>query len=315
MGRNYFKRRQSGTFGPLDPDILAPDTASGKVDRVIIGAFILFVILGGGATVAMRYTYVELPTFWGATVRFVIAACLFWLLVLMRRAPLPRGRALLGAVLFGLLSVGASFTLMYWGLVETPAGLAQIIIALVPLLTLFFAVAHGQERLHGRGLIGAVLAVAGIILALGGAIGTSASVPHLLAIFVAAACMAEASVVVKLFPQSDLISTNAVAMTVGAAILGLASIVSQEPRVLPSSTGVWLAFGSLVLGASLAWFLLYLFILKRWTASATSYGFVLMPIVTVILAASLTGETITWLFLIGSVFVCAGVWIGALQKS
>jgi hypothetical protein len=38
------------------------------------------------------------------------------------RAAVPRGRALLGAVLFGCLQFGAGFGLVYWGLVRHPLG-------------------------------------------------------------------------------------------------------------------------------------------------------------------------------------------------
>ena len=53
----------------------------------------------------------------------------------------PRGRALVGTVLFGALGMGLSTVLIYRGLVDTPAGVAQVILALVPLETLLFAVA------------------------------------------------------------------------------------------------------------------------------------------------------------------------------
>ena len=44
-------------------------------------------------------------------------------------------------------------------------------------------------------------------------------------------------------------------------------------------------------------FLLYLFVLKRWTASGTSYAFVLIPLVTIVMAGWLANEQITWQFL------------------
>ncbi len=286
-----------------------------RSDRDTLIAFVFFVILGGAATVAMRYTFVELPTFWGAAMRFFLAALIFWGLVRWRRAPLPRGRGLLGAVLFGALSVGGAFTLLYWGLVETPAGLFQTLIALVPLLTLFLAVVQGQERLRLRGVAGALLSVAGIVVALGGSLGGAASPPHLLAVLAGALCMAEASVVARHYPETHPLSTNAVAMTVGALVLLVASLLSGEPRVYPASPGVWLAFLFLVLGASVGWFLLYVMILKRWTASATSYGFVLSPIITVSLAALFLGETVAPIFVAGSALVLAGVWVGALRES
>jgi len=252
-----------------------------------LAAFALFVIVGGGASVAIRYTYGELPVFWGATARFLVAAAIFWGLAWGKKIPLPRGRALVGAALFGALSVGASFIFIYYGLTKVPASLYQTIIAVVPLLTLIFAVLHGLEKLHRRGLIGAILAVVGIGVAFGGSISGAISLSHLLAIIAGAACLAEAGIVAKRFPRSHPIATNAVAMTVGAVMLGVVSLFNGEAWVLPTGITTWLAFGYIVLGASVIAYLLFLFVLGRWTASATSYAFVLFPLVTVIVATQL----------------------------
>ena len=58
-----------------------------------------------------------------------------------------------------------------------------------------------------------------------------------------------------------------------------------------------------------------MFVLGKWSASKTSYGFVLVPLVTIVVASSLVGEEITWNFLVGAGFVLAGVLVGALLPS
>jgi drug/metabolite transporter (DMT)-like permease len=294
--------------------VTTPDVGAISGGLTLI-AFVLFVIVGGGASVAIRYTYAELPVYWGATARFLFAALIFWGLAWMRGIPLPRGRALVGAALFGGLSVGATFIFIYYGLTKIPASLYQTVVAMTPLLTLIFASLHGLEKLQRRGLIGAGLAVAGIGVAFGGSINGAVSLPHLLAIIAGAACLAEAGIVAKQFPRSHPVATNAVAMTVGAVMLGAMSLVNGEAWVLPVTMSTWLAFIYIVLGASVAAYLLFLFILSRWTASATSYAFVLFPLVTVVLATQLAGELITVSFVIGGLLVLGGVWFGALRQS
>lgn len=275
-------------------------------------AFALFVLFAGGASVAIRFTYAEIPTFWGAAARFLLGALVLWALVAWRRVPLPRGRALLGAALFGALSIGGAFIFIYWGLETTPASTYQVITAVVPLMTLIFAVGHRLERLHLRGVLGALLAVVGIVVTVSGSLGGALSLPRVIAILLGAACFAEAGVVAKLFPRSHPFATNAVAMTVGALMLLVASLVAGEAWVLPSTVGMWWAFAYLVLGASVGAFLLYVYVLGRWTASAASYGFVLIPLVTTVLATTLAGEQIGLLFVVGGALVLAGVWFGAL---
>lgn len=285
-------------------------------ERSILMPFLLFVLVGGGASVAIRMTYAELAPFWAATSRFALAALVFWALVFFRKIPLPKGRALLGAVLFGALTVGLAFTLIGWGLVATPASRYQILMATVPLLTIFLSSLHGVEAISRRGLFGSLLAVGGIAFTVGGGVsGSNLSLPHIVAIILAAACLAEGGVLIKRFPPNPPIMTNAISMTVGAIILGIASLLSQERWNIPTQANTWIAFIYLVFFVTVVAFLLYLFVLGKWSASGTSYGFVLVPLVTILVASTLAGEEITWNFLIGAVLVLAGVLVGALLPS
>jgi drug/metabolite transporter (DMT)-like permease len=194
--------------------------------------------------------------------------------------------------------------------------MAATLAATIPLLTLLFAAAHRLEKFRRRGLLGGLLALAGIAITVGGSLfsGADVSLPYILAILAAAACFAEAGIVVKLFPPSHPYATNAIAMTTGTIILAIASVVSREAWILPTSSTVWLAMLYLI-AASLGLFLLYLFILGRWTATGASYAFVLNPLVTVVLAALITDEVISPLFLVGAAVVLIGVYIGALRPA
>ena len=284
-------------------------------ERPVLLAFLTFIVVGGGASVAIRITYAEMAPFWAATSRFALAALIFWALVVYKKIPLPHGRALLGAVTFGSLTVGLAFVLIAWGLVVTPASLYQILMAMVPLLTLFLSALHGLESITPRGIFGSLLAVTGIAITVGGASTSTISLPHIGAILVAAVFMAEGGVLIKKFPPNPPIMTNAIGMTVGMVILGAASLLSGEEWALPTQTNTLVAFVYLVLFVTVLAFLLYMFVLGRWTASRTSYGFVIVPLVTIVVAATIAGEQININFLLGAVFVLAGVFVGALLPS
>lgn len=290
-------------------------TATGLPDRQVLGAFALFVILAGGAAVAIRFTYGELAPFWSASIRFGSAALIFWILVVIKKIPFPRGRALLGAVAFGALTIGLGFIFVSWGLVQTPASLAQILMALVPLMTLFLSSVQGLEALTRRGVIGAILAVAGIAIAMGGGNVRDFSVVHAGALIVATVFNSEGAILLKKFPPTPPIMANAIGMTIGSIFLIVASLVTQESWVIPSQRDTLVAMGYLVFVVTVGVFLLYLFVLQNWTASKTSYGFVLIPLVTIVVASTIADENITISFLSGSVLVLAGVLVGALLPS
>lgn len=292
----------------MKPDDYVPDR------RTLI-AFAGFVLITGTAALVVRSTFSELAPNWSGALRFGSAALIFWALVLVRRVALPTGRALRGALIYGALGTGIGFVLVYWGLVKTQASLFQLTVAIVPLLTILFAGVHGLEQIRRRNLGGALLALVGIAIAMSGsfAAGVFISILHVLAIAAGAACFAEAAIVAKMDPGVHPFAMNALGMTVGSAILLAASFVTGETHNLPSGPDVRLAMAYLVLVATVVNFLLYLYILGRWTASGASYSFVLTPIVTVILAVPFAGETITPVFLAGGALVLFGVWYGALR--
>ena len=284
----------------------------GLPDNKVLLAFALFVLVSGGASVAIRITYVELPPFWAATARFALAAITFWIFAFVKKIPVPRGRALLGSVLFGTLTVGLSFSLIAWGLVEIPASLYQILMATVPLLTLFLTAIQRVEKLTIRGLMGSLLAIMGIAISVGGSSAVNISWLHILSVIVAATFMAQGGVLLKKFPPNPPVITNAIAMSTGALILGAVSLLSNETWILPTQARTWTAFLYLVFVVTLAAFMLYIFVLRNWTASGSSYGFVMIPLVTIVVASTIAGEEITTNFLLGGALVLAGVLIGAL---
>jgi drug/metabolite transporter (DMT)-like permease len=86
-----------------------------------------------------------------------------------------------------------------------------------------------------------------------------------------------------------------------------------EPWVLPTMSQTWIALGYLITVTMIA-FILYLEVLNNWTASGTSYSFVIVPVITVILASIIAQEKITVQFVVGSVLVLIGVITGAFLQ-
>lgn len=167
-------------------------------------------ILGGSNAVAVRFSKFELPPFGGAAFRFAAAAVIFWGIVFIRRTSIPRGRALLGALVYGSLAIGVSYAFTYWALVYTPASLAIIFLTLGPLFTFLLAWAHRQEAFRWRGLIGEVLVFAGIVIGLGVEIGSAIPLLPLMVLIASVATTAEGTVLYKIFPKSDPRAVNAI---------------------------------------------------------------------------------------------------------
>jgi drug/metabolite transporter (DMT)-like permease len=282
-------------------------------DRVALAAFLTGAVLAGGNAVGVRFSNRELDPLWGAAFRFSLAAASLLAVMAVLRLALPRGRALVGALLFGLFQFFGAFALAYYALVELHAGFGQILLAVVPLVTLLLAVAQRQERFRLAALGGAAVALAGVAVMSQAPLQESVPVLSLLAAFGSAFCFAQAAIVVRGFPPVHPVSMNAVAMTAGAAVLFAASLIVGESIALPEQGDTWLALAYLVPLGTVAVFVLGLVVLARWTASRFAYVFVLVPVVTVVLSAWLDDEPVGPELLLGGVLVLAGVYVGALR--
>lgn len=292
----------------------APRTT--RIDRPygVLLAFIALIVVAGGNAVAVRFTIRELAPFWSATLRFTAAASVFFVLMVVQRVPFSKGRALVGDVVYGVMSFGVSYALFYWGVQQVSAGVAQVILALVPLFTVFLAALHGLERVTIRGLVGALLSLAGFLVIFRDQLSIDVPVPSLIALLVASVVVAESTVVVKWFPRSDPVAKNAVGMAAGSLVLMALSLMNGEPLIIPLLAPTWISLTYLVLPGSVLVFTLFLYVLNRWTASASSYQFVLLPFATVFYGVLLLEERLTTVFALGAALVLAGVYAGGIAR-
>ena len=284
------------------------------VDRLGLGAFVGAVVIGGSNFVAIRYSNRELDPLWGAGLRFGLAAVLFGLLCAALRLRLPRGRPLLLVAVYGLLAFGAAYGCLYWAMQEVPAGIAAVVLAAGPLLTLLLAVGHGMERLGTRALVGALVALAGSVLIFFQPGAVAFGVGSFALLGIAAVCASESVVVSKLAGRQHPVAMNFVGMSAGTLVLLIAAAVAGERFALPAEGETQLALVYLV-AATVGLFMLVLVVVQRWSASVTSYVFVLMPIVAIALGALVADEPITVTTVAGGAIVCAGVYVGATRRT
>jgi drug/metabolite transporter (DMT)-like permease len=285
-----------------------------RPDRLTLLAFAGVVLFGGVNAIAVKKGVEELAPFWSAGLRFVMAGLLLVAIVVAAKRPFPRARGLTGAILYGAVAFSGSYALIYSAVRDVPAGTTMVLIALVPLFTFGLAILHGQERFYIQGLLGALIALGGVAVIVADQLGAAVPIGSLLLILAGVLFIAEGGVILKGVPRSDPFATNAVAMLTGATILFGISMVAGEAWVLPAELATWASVVYLVAFGSIGLFGLYLFALRRWTASAVSYTTLLMPLVTVPIAAVLISEEISVPFLAGGAVALAGVYVGAFLK-
>lgn len=285
-----------------------------RPDRAVLLAFATFVLFAGANAIGVRFALRELDPFWAAAIRFLIAGLVLAAIMIAWRRPFPRGERLLGTLLFGILAFPLAYLFLYQALVDAPAGTTMLMLAIVPLLTVLLAVAHGIERLRWLGLAGALLAAVGIVIVSLDQLSLDVPPGALLLLLAAAVCQAESAVVAKRFPPGDPVAANAIGQLLGGAALAAVAVVTGESLVAPTRIETLVAMAYLIVPGSIVLFILVLWVLSRWTASATSYGFLLFPLVAIVLGALLLGEPVRPSFLAGGAVVLAGVYLGAVYR-
>lgn len=285
---------------------------NGNLDRSTLAAFVIAVLFLGVNFVAVRFSNQELPPFWGASLRFIVATVLLFSITRLRNIPLPKGAALTGATLYGLFSFAISYGFLYWGLTRVGSGMASVMFATIPLVTQLIASLIGQERLTWKGMLGASIVIAGIAVVFIEQLKFDVPLIYLGSILLGVVSSALSGIIVKYYPKSHPVSTNVIGMGIGAVLLLVLSFFTSEAQGLPSLPATWLALGWLVL-SSIVGFVLIVWLLSRWSATATSYIGVCTPLVTVVAASLLTGEIPTVTFLTGSLLVLVGVYVGVLS--
>ena len=284
-------------------------------DPAALAAFVALALLAGGNGVAIRFSNRELAPLWGAGLRFILAGALLLALMAPLKLAFPRGKALLGSLLYGALQFSGAFGLFYYALVELHAGFGQTLLALVPLATLLLAAAQGQERLTLAAVLGTLLGLVGVGVVSSDPLRESVALPSVLAVLGSVVCFAQAAVVVRRFPPVHPVAMNCAGMLVGAVLLLGASALANEPFSLPERPETWAALAYVVAAGSIAVFLLYVFVIQRWTASRAAYVMVIIPLVTIALSAWLDAEPIGPRLVLGAFLVLTGVYIGALRPA
>ncbi len=292
----------AGKSGPvIEPD--GPDRQRPQHYTAFAGMCLIW----GSTFLVIRIGDESIAPEWGATLRLVIAAALLLLLARATGARLPRGRALLGAALYGFLTLGLNFALLYWGERTVPSGIAAVLYATMPISSGIFAAALGVQRLSAVRMVAAAIGLSGVALIFAGELRIGAPALALVGVSCGATLAALSGVILKRLPASSPLATNAVGALIGAAVCFGASVLMGENRHLPRTFGGWGPILYLAVLGNLGAFVLYTWLLSQWRVTSVNMGSLIVPVLAVILGAAVKGESLHPSSYAGAALVLTGV--------
>jgi len=130
---------------------------------------LLLALVWGGSFLAIRVALDEIGFVTSVAHRVFWAALVLWVVVVLRRLPIPRApRIWFAFLIMGLLNNVIPFSLMAWGQLFIESGLTSILNAATAIFgVLVAAMIFRDERLTARKAIGVSLGFAGVVTAIG----------------------------------------------------------------------------------------------------------------------------------------------------
>ncbi len=284
-------------------------------------AAIVATICFGTSVVATRFVVAQTQPVTLAFLRYTIGtACLAPVLWNIGRKGVPKGDLLaiaaLGVMFFGVFPWTFSAALTH-----SPASRVAIVLATMPLLTLFISWMRGYDHITRPKLLGQLLAFAGLVIALRPAAAPVQAGEQLwlgdLLTGITALCGAAYNVFSRPYLQRYA-PLHVTALSMLAGVLFLAPIAAYHGAFssLPVfTTRGWLALLFLgTLGGAFG-FALWSWALQRSTPSRVAVFIAINPLTAIALGVLLLNEPVTVQFLFGFAAVVAGIFLANWQPA
>ena len=275
--------------------------------QYLIGVFLIIVsgISFGAAAIFARFAY-EAGTnpITLLFLRFGIASICMISIILVRKNPLPHGRILIGLVLMGALGyVGQSFC-YFTGLTLASAGLVALLLYLYPAIVTVISVIFLKEPVSKLKITALVLALAGTVLTIGPAGGGQ---PLGIILSLGAAFIYSIYILVgsKIVKQGTAIQSSTVIIISAAVVYG--GLISVQGPTFPVTLPGWISVIALALISTVLAVVTFLAGLERVGPTNAATLSTIEPVVTVVLASLILGETITPLRILGGMMILLAV--------
>ena len=261
-----------------------------------------------------------MPPLAASSLRFILASLV--LVVWLYRS--GRMKGLLALNIWQLVGMGCASTVGVLGysvffllsLKSLPSGKAAMVVALNPVLTIFFAVLLFRESVNWVMGTGVVLAVTGALYALtDGSLNSlqpgQSGMGELLLLGCAGCWVAYTLIGRMVLATVDSLTTTTVTSAIGAVLLFISSMVLEGPAawkgLLDAPAVAWFSIVALALGATAAAYAWYLNGVKVLGAGSAAAYMSLVPLFGILFSSLWLGESLTVSLLSGAALAISGM--------
>lgn len=281
---------------------------------LIILAFFAIYIIWGSTYLLNKISVSQLPPFFLASVRFLIASIIIFIIAKSLGISLSISKKqLLNATIAGFLFLTLGNGLAVLALKYLDSGFAALEISAQPLVILIMMRVFQGKRIKLMSYIGVILGFIGIFLLVSQKeiINKEGQILGMILIFVCMLSWAYASIFVGKadLPKNSFVNTGYQMLT-GGIMLGVISLVLNESWSLPSTWQPevqWSMIGLIVFGSIIA-FTSFNYLLKEVSPEKVATSTYVNPIIALILGWWVLNEHISLQSIIAAVVLLTGVY-------
>lgn len=290
----------------------------GKVEWSDYCLILLTGLLWGSAFLLIKIAIVTIPPYTLTMGRMGIATLALFVVLILRGQWLPLDRKSLTLFAFiGLFGSALPFTLINWGEIHIPSGLAAVLMGIMPITTALLAHFFIPDEPFGwRKAIGIFVAFGGLLVLVGidAISGFDSSVTAQIAMLCAAAAYAVTTTFTRLrVAHPGLIMATGSSMMGFLWVLPLALVYDRPWSLTPDLMGV---SATVLLGLlpSAVGILLFFHLIRRVGATIFAQVNYLIPLVGAFLGVVFLGEALNWQLISALVLVLSGISIVTLAR-
>ena len=275
-------------------------------------------LLWGSAFLLIKIAIVTIPPYTLTMSRMGIATLALFVVLILRGQQLPLDRKSLALFAFiGLFGSALPFTLINWGEIHIPSGLAAVLMGIMPITTALLAHFFIPDEPFGwRKAIGIFVGFGGLLVLVGidAVSGFDSSVTAQIAMLCAAVAYAITTTFTRLrVAHPGLIMATGSSMMGFLWVLPLALVYDRPWSLTPDLMGV---SATVLLGLlpSAVGILLFFHLISRVGATIFAQVNYLIPLVGAFLGVVFLGEALNWQLISALVLVLSGISIVTLAR-
>lgn len=286
----------------------------------IVAAFFSIYVIWGSTYLLNKVAVSELPPFMLASVRFITAGILIFIICkILGKSLVITKKQLLNTIIAGFLFLTFGNGVVVWALKYVDSGFAALEISAQPLIVLLLMLLLQGKKIQPMSIVGVVLGIVGIYLLVSqnALIAKEGSVLGMVMIFMCMLSWAYSSIFVSTadLPSNYFVNTG-YQMVAGGLMLLLSSIVFGEKWTVPTawSGSVQISMLLLIVLGSIVAFTSFNYLLKAVSPEKVATSTYVNPIIAMFLGWYFLDEQITGQSIVAAIILLTGVYFINTKK-